>query len=649
MVTASIWSSFEDAVRDAIGALEDWFSALSPVDFILVVLIVWALYWLWSSLQSMTRLGAVEVADIGHALPDAHKPDVGALTGLLRERLAKGGLTPPPQVPAGSPQANLIAAVESTGDPQAQWVAKALSLLPTPPRPVDYKLTLTLFFEKPDPPAEKGTFGARYWLQPATDGQAQLETVRGQTSPEEAVCRVAADVVLDISRNAPHTFPQWSLWTTTAAFLDYMNGVYDLLAGKTQHARRHFKAAHTAQPSNLLVELQLANLSEHTAAARSQLWRRERRVSSQSRLVLALEQAKVARNYLDIGVARADLVSARYRAGIAVGRLAGYCAELPDSTSTGPLRRIVGISATDDPTRELYRLAEGELKAAYQLTARFHVLAHERRLRHRYEPTGTERLRLRRTIGVAREALTVTQLRKASGPTADAGARWASLRVRWWHLGVLRLNAGWNAHYNAGCVFALLHERRWAIAEQQREAEGGAGPDPIDSYACRDLRRRAYEFLGTAIDTAGDELQPEWLARDDPALRSLRDVDEPEWQLLVRRVTGNAEPSRLPLPQAVLGEPRRRRFQATLVGLGLLVLALAVLLLFDQDPPSVVVAIVLLAGAVWALIRRRQLTVLARRLDARSVEQRRLALQDAHAAAGEPAQLAPPGRTSPVS
>jgi hypothetical protein len=129
-----MWSSISNAARDLIDGVENWVSGFSAIDFVLAAAILWAAYWVWATLRAVTRLGPVEVALLDYDGKDDEKPDVHALTGLMRERLAAGGLLPPPEVPAGSPQTNLIAAVEASGHPQAAWVARALELIPHPPR-----------------------------------------------------------------------------------------------------------------------------------------------------------------------------------------------------------------------------------------------------------------------------------------------------------------------------------------------------------------------------------------------------------------------------------------------------------------------------------------------------------------------------------
>ena len=102
VIATTLWSLISSRVHEVLSGIEETVSGFTTIDFILVVVVFWAIYWVCSTLRAVTRLGPVEVA-----LLDADgdvKPDVYALTALLRERLARAGLEPPPQVPAGSPQ-----------------------------------------------------------------------------------------------------------------------------------------------------------------------------------------------------------------------------------------------------------------------------------------------------------------------------------------------------------------------------------------------------------------------------------------------------------------------------------------------------------------------------------------------------------------
>ena len=116
-------------------------------------------------------------------------------------------------------------------------------------------------------------------------------------------------------------------------------------------------------------------------------------------------------------------------------------------------------SPVGDVAGELYRLADVESKAAYQLTGAFHVLLSEHRLRHRYEPTGAERRGLRRTIAISRHTLAIREIRPEDMPRRRREIQWRRAMIRCVHLGLFQASAGWNAHYNAGCFYALLYNR----------------------------------------------------------------------------------------------------------------------------------------------------------------------------------------------
>jgi hypothetical protein len=462
---ANAWSWLAGLARDLIDGIENWVAGFSAIDFIFTVIAVWAVYWIWSALRAITRLGPVEVSVLDHDKPE--EPEIHALTALLRERLAKSGLVPPPSVPAGSPQTNLIAAVESSGHPQAPWIAKALQLVPQPPRSPEYKLSGTLL-------KQNGSFGLRYWLQPAHEGRSLLETVQGAWSPEHAVRRAATEIFLAISHEAAHVFPHWAQWESRSALVAYIDGIDARLAGNDARAEIDFHDASDIQVANLLPRLQLANLLERKAASKGE--------TPEELFEGAKRQADVLRRYLGIGVARSDVVAARYRAGIVAGMLATTCASLATQEQREAIRDAVGLTEADgspavDVPAALHNLAARESKAAYQLVGRFQVLFDKHRLRHRFEPTGIERRRLRRTIAISRLTLKIRRMQ----PTDPEWKVWLHrTKVRWLHLGLFRASAGWNAHYNAGCFYALLYDRELNILlDEAAQAQPGAGAGAV--------------------------------------------------------------------------------------------------------------------------------------------------------------------------
>jgi hypothetical protein len=567
-------------VRDGIDATESWFAELSALGFIAVIAVVGALYWIWWTLRASYRLGHLEVEPLNHDAPDGSEPPVNALTSLLRERLGLSGLVPPGAVPAGSPQTAVISAFEASGHPQAPWVAALLRALPHPPRPVQFEVQGTLL-------GKKGNCGFRYWVRPEHGGRTILKTVKGRASYEEAVRHAAGEIFLGISGDAVNVFPQWSRWRDRHVLLDYLEGVEKRLAGRDGEAQAAFERAVRNDPRNLLPRLQVANLKEKKAAS-------EASPSSQAK-----SQALALRDYLDIGVACPSLVPARYRASVLAGMLASLC-ELPEIgiEDAAEVAEILGLT----PGRaiaELRELATTESRSASQLLGRFHVLFDKRRLRHRYEPTGLERRELQRTVAISRLVL---KLRALADDASQGWIRWLRFRIRVEQLGVFRLSAGWSAHYNAGCFYALLHAREVGRADEE---------------ALGTLRRIAYGELGTAIDRSGGELSLAWLERD-PDLEDVRDPNDPDWQLLLLRATGQQDIDDRRLPEPARGDPHRRKGQWRvwagawgLVAAGMAALGLAV-----GWSPLVIVAIVATGIAfVVSVVQARRLSADARQAD----------------------------------
>jgi hypothetical protein len=134
--------------------------------------------------------------------------------------------------------------------------------------------------------------------------------------------------------------------------------------------------------------------------------------------------------------------------------------------------------------------------------------------------------------------------------------------------------------------------------------------DLNDRPHVRALRRCAYEELNLAIDQSGDELPRDWLREGDRDLESLRRLNEPEWQLIVRRQTGDARPEDPQFPGAAWGDPHRRRSEwlAVAVVFVALAVALAMALLPTEAWLGLAGLVAILAFVlIWTLARHRGL------------------------------------------
>lgn len=103
-----------------------------------------------------------------------------------------------------------------------------------------------------------------------------------------------------------------------------------------------------------------------------------------------------------------------------------------------------------------------------------------------------------------------------------------------------------------------------------------------DDRHLRRLRRRAYKHLRAAMAEGRDQFPPDWLAKGDPDLESLRTAHDEEWQLLVQRSLSDTR-KREKLrgsPERPWGSPAVRlvAWRAALAAVATLVVGLAIVL-----------------------------------------------------------------------
>ena len=241
-------------------------------------------------------------------------------------------------------------------------------------------------------------------------GRALLETATG-TYYEGAVCRAAAEVFLDISRDAVHVFPQWAQWTKLDAFRrTWMGSRPGSPRGRRRHANGR-SLRRPDQPANLLPRLQLANLTrEGGRRADGCGWRRlgEGEGAGESAAPLS-----------HIGVARSDLVAARYRAGVTPGcsqHLRARSEEERHEEKEAALGRPRhgGLQQTTGPVA-----AEGRGPSTISRPARPRTRTSSLGASRSYSTStgsvtatspGIERRRLRRTIAISRHTLKIRRL-----------------------------------------------------------------------------------------------------------------------------------------------------------------------------------------------------------------------------------------------
>jgi hypothetical protein len=452
-----------ESARDAITWLEEAIGGLSAAQWVFLLLAGTAIAWVIANVRALTRLGPIDVQTLEH--DDSGVP-VKALTAIFREALARTGLMPPPAVPAGTPQVNLLAAVEASNISQAAWLAKLIAMVPRP-RPHEYKISGTLQGEEPAAP--RGTERRRpagpvdvaaagetvdpcaisVWVRPAREGRELLATYDNARTHEDAVQRAASQIYLHISNHAVEAFPIWARWRDRDALEAYRKGCKLLDDGKVDAAIANLRTAAKQERFNKLPHLQLANIYEQQAPLQTPELRK------------AVVQALALRTYLSVLEDFNWIVEAHYRASIVASGLATSAESLTDVErrlifAMVPLERVQG---PDRLVQALKALAERENRMTLHLLAPFYA-AGKLRVRTQFEPRAHERRRLKHIAVLSKHCVHARAALANPGTDIDWGLRLRELAVRWWHLRLGWGSLSWEAYYNGACFYALLHERK---------------------------------------------------------------------------------------------------------------------------------------------------------------------------------------------
>lgn len=510
-------ASATELARDVLISVEAWLQDLSVADWTALALVGAALYWIVGSLRATVRLGPIEIEEL--AQREGGTAPVAELTALLRERLAQAGLMPPPEVPAGSPNVTLGAAIEASNISQGAWISKVIELMPKPPRPFAYKLRGTIRSGAtrvvlPEERAnENDPLGSEIslWLGAASGGRELLETVSGRT-PEAAVRAAADRVYRYVIQNSGGAVPAWARWTDTVAFEWFLTGVAARKRNESERALVSFVEAAARDRRNLLVRMQIANLMEQRAD-------RLPRKTVEERIIRASARADALELYLRIATLVPRVVEARYRASVVATVLASAVKDEARQRRAAAAR-LSSVGATADRlVEQLSNVADSEGRAAMQLLQPWYTFVVDRRLRNELEPRSFERRQLKRTVGISKHCRRVRDAENKTGPMTRLELAWRRFAVRSGHLGLGGLSTGWQAHYNAACFYALLCQR--AIKYKRREDR-------------QKFTKRAFDELELAFQEGGRALSSDWIHRD-PDLRALRNDTTGRWRLVVQR------------------------------------------------------------------------------------------------------------------
>lgn len=556
MTVSSIFApaDAEQAASNGLTAIVDWLGRFSALDWILVAIAISLVAWAWVRAMAPARLGTIEIGDLAadSGFPSDGSSGVVSIKAELQRQLGERGWLPTGAVPSGSPTvASLASAVGDAPVPQAKWIADIVSLIPFPPTATSFKLTGTLRTSQcPDGSTQVGITYQLSCLGPET--QTKLDEQWGSDWPT-VIDATSKEIYRAISQMAPAIYPRWARWESRDSLTCYRAG---LLAEhpERQHgpcgasagtSKPDFGAAYAAyrdaaelDPENMLARLRAANCAERTSG---QLARHDRL----SRQIQALE------SYISVHLREPNIFEAGFRASVVLSSISealdkgvhpepgdverlwsvlrrlerqqqssgadAACAETSMSGAVLKTAQRVGVRLVtffrpSGATRErltiaLQRAALTESDRALKRLRPLWTVLHEGRFRHRFEPTGGERRRTRRALAISRMCVRARSPRSTrAAPISDlvqlSWRGWVYLR----YMAGRSHIAGWQAHYNAACFYALLPEAR----------ECGV------PFGSERIRRRALWHLARAVRQADGALSCQYVRDQDRDLDTLR-------------------------------------------------------------------------------------------------------------------------------
>jgi hypothetical protein len=553
-------ATLREFLHSALSWIERWVSAATVIDWVVLAVAGAALIVAWRWFTAPTRLGDIEVSagDKETTATDFGRVEIAA----MRRELAQWGVVPAGGVPAGSPTATIAAAVEASPIEQAKFVGALLRLIPVPAGAVGFKVTATV--EKD----AKGRCALTYHLvRTDTSETLELDRIDDAESVDRAIVAAAGEMFRTIAASAEGIFPPWSQWPDSTSMMYYREALQCERKGQWEEAANRFADAAVAAPDNMLPRLRVANCLERRAGIAS-----------------GAEQTSLRVRALDIykGISAREphVFEARYRASVLAGVLAD---ELPkteieksdtfDMVALRALEDLLGLPHTGVLADRLSALevalpdlAQDEARAARRELHAYSTLRRAGRLRNRLEPRGRARRETLRALRISRLALHV---RHQWSPGQPLPTGRGELQRYWWRFRV-RLNlvrAGWQAHYNAACFYALLPEvvhahypwaNRDALVDKAFEHLCDALRDPQKELDCAYVRDGDPDLQALHAETDWTETMRAFCPREALVNYVRRMHDYTGWRL---RVSGSGlDPS---VDHATLGAERNGTRHAT--------------------------------------------------------------------------------------
>jgi hypothetical protein len=510
--------------------------------------------WGWVRAAAFARLGSVEIGDLG---VDGDLPPAKQLGAELQASLAARGALPASGVPGGAPSAAAIgAAIADAPVPQANWIGALVGLLPIPPTKTGFQITGTLLVSVT---TQTTPCGLAYQVV-CSGPRAEVTLGTVWSANWLSVVDAAAHAIFDdMEKSAPDLYPSWARWSSAKAYEHYVRGDAAERDDHLLEAKNCFVSAWELNRDNMLAPLRIANCLERIAM----------KCGTNEQIARGRTRAEALLRYVDVESREPEIFEAGYRASLVMSALASgkindaqtrrsinktldkldnsFQATKPSqpfrlgvreairratAKRTGLWLRAMRFAGRQpvqpaglpagDPRERLNKHAQRETRLARLRVRPLWTILHENRFRHQFEPRGRARRQIRKALGISAMCRYARQASGRSEKPSDAVQFMWRGWVFWRYMFGRGRVAGWQAHYNAACFYALL-------PPGSQTPRGSKEPRALRE---RRIVARALRHLAYARTEAGDELPPEYV-RSDPDLDWLREHHEARFEWVV--------------------------------------------------------------------------------------------------------------------
>ena len=453
-------------------------------------------------------------------------PDPAAMEARMRQRLADANVLPPPSVPGGSRQEQLVEVMQKSPLVDIGGVGKLFAFVARAAFPgVGYDVTGTLISE-----TATGGRGVTVSLNDSVSAATVAVRTFVSRTYEEAIDSAAFFVAQDLLRRCT-TVPEWQQWWDCRGLEAYQRGRDAVSQRDWERAEQAFSEAGVLSPNNVHPPLELAAVYDLKDRCYETFFAYFSVLKRFPRLIEA--RYRLTNTYSQVASSDPGLLGERWQdlAALVAEDLRYRPSSKGGEATVDPL---AGDDSQEARQGRLYEVARGELEAIKRDLRLPSFLLWRIRSSHRFlvgrnplllsspKVIGGPRRAMLATTATARHALDLKsyqltgRLPAPAGEDGPTGERWKEELADKVERVLKRRRAGWQAHFNGACFYSML------MSPPPPEGE------PVEAWARENdrLARQGMEHLNRAFLDPGSEFnrRPTWILSGggDHDLDSLR-------------------------------------------------------------------------------------------------------------------------------